>query len=218
MAFQSFRNYFLCHCCVGGFILWLCYGNLDILAFHTNLKVVRGSFPKYIIDSRCYSFCCCFNTISEGLVHQLSDIKKKKDFLLWRVSWLPNAHWVLMSVTLFCHFEQGHSLACFTCSHVEDSEEQPETSEPQTLTQDQLSNSLGCPMQSDSKCPVLDSKSRHSRHQQQWKHCVGLCAEAWVGAPLKPALLFLSNKWSTPKCFSQSFLNPNAWGLSRVKC
>ena len=61
--------------------LWLCYGNLDILAFHTNLKVVRGSFPKYIIDSRCYSFCCCFNTISEGLVHQLSDIKKKKRFL-----------------------------------------------------------------------------------------------------------------------------------------
>lgn len=45
----------------------------DILPFHTNLKVVRGSFPKYTILQG-VTFCCCFNTISEGLVHQLSDI------------------------------------------------------------------------------------------------------------------------------------------------
>ena len=98
-----------------------------------------------------------------------------------------------MSVALFCHFEQGHSLACFTCSHVGDSEEQPETSEHQTLTQDRLSNLLGCPVQSYSKCPVLDSKSRHSRHQEQSVNTVwgsvlrlgGCTPEARPAFPLK---------------------------------
>lgn len=52
-------------------LLWKC----DVLAFHANLKVVRGSFPKYIMDPRCYILCCCCNTISEGLVHQLPDKK-----------------------------------------------------------------------------------------------------------------------------------------------
>ena len=46
----------------------------------------------------------------------------------------------------------------FTCSHVEDSEEQPETSEHQTLTQDPLSNLLGCLVQSDQSAWYLIQK------------------------------------------------------------
>ena len=94
----------------------------------------------------------------------------------------------------FLSFWTGTQLSMFTCSHVEDSEEQPETSEHQTLTQDRLSNLLGCLLQSDSKCPVLDSKSSHSWCQQQNVNTV------WGSVP-RPGWLY---PWSLPCSSSQT--------------